>query len=350
MSIGASIGTQQPPRSEAELDEILSRPTPGVLEALRLCPGDVLVLGAAGKMGPTLTLMLRRAADELADGRRIYAVSRFSSNGAAKLFSDHNVEVIPADLSDRTALAMLPEAPNVIFMAGQKFGTRSLPALTWVSNVIVPAMAAERYREARFVAFSTGNVYGLTSRRRGGSKETDTLSPAGEYAWSCLGRERILEHASRSRDTRTAIIRLNYAIELRYGVLVDLAQRVHAGEAIDVRMGHVNLIWQGDACAQAIQSLTRVSVPPFILNVTGTETLSVRALALELGRLLGREPVFIGQEEDDALLSNTELAQSLFGPPSVPVVSLLSWVAEWVSAGRPTLGKPTKFEEREGNF
>jgi nucleoside-diphosphate-sugar epimerase len=301
-------------------------------------------------MGPTLTVMLRRAADELADGRRIIAVSRFSSDTAAKVFTQQNVEVIPADLSDRTALAMLPNAPNVIFMAGQKFGTRSLPALTWVANVVIPAIAAERFREARFVAFSTGNVYGLTPVTHGGSREGDALSPSGEYAWSCLGRERVLEHASRSRGTRIAIVRLNYAVELRYGVLVDLAQRIQAGETIDLHMGYVNLIWQGDACAQAIQCLERVSVPPLVINVTGAETLSVRDLALELGRILGREPVLAGHEEEDALVSNTELAQSMFGPPSVSAVSLLAWVADWVSSGRPTLGKPTKFEEREGNF
>jgi nucleoside-diphosphate-sugar epimerase len=350
VSLGASLRLQQPPRSESELGELLSRPTPGVLDALRECPGDVMVLGAGGKMGPTLAVMLRRAADELADGRRIYAVSRFSSEGATKVFTEQNVEVIPADLSDRTALAMLPVAPNVIFMAGQKFGTRSLPALTWVSNVVVPAIAAERFRDSRFVAFSTGNVYGLTPVKRGGSREGDAPSPEGEYAWSCLGRERVLEQASRSRGTRMAIVRLNYAVELRYGVLVDLAQRILAGDTIDLRMGYVNLIWQGDACAQTIQCLTRVSVPPFVINVTGAEVLSVRDLALELGRILGREPVFASREEEDALVSNTELAQSHFGPPSVSAVSLLSWVADWVSSGRPTLGKPTKFEEREGDF
>ena len=200
------------------------------------------------------------------------------------------------------------------------------------------------------VAFSTGNIYPLSPVSAGGSREGHQAGPVGEYAWSCLGRERVLEHASRVRGTRIAIVRLNYAVDLRYGVLVDLALRVLAGEPIDLRMGHVNLIWQGDANAQAIQCLPHAAVPPFVLNVTGAEALSVRELALELGRLLDREPVFAGREEDDALLSNTELAQSLFGPPAVSPERLLTWVGEWIRRGGSTLGKATRFEEREGSF
>lgn len=338
------------PASEAELEELLSRPTAGVVDALRAAPGDVLVLGAGGKMGPSLTRMVRRAADELGDGRRVIAVSRFGSGDSARQLEEHGVAVARADLTDRHSLAALPDAPNVIFMAGQKFGTRELPALTWTVNTVVPALCAERFRDSRIVAFSTGNVYGLTPVTSGGSRESDLPAPVGEYAWSCLGRERVLEYASRTRGTPTAIVRLNYAVDLRYGVLVDLALRVASGEPIDLRMGHVNVIWQGDANAQAIQLLTHAAVPPLVMNVTGPETLSVRDVAMELARVLGREPLFTGSEASDALLSNTSLAQSLFGMPAVSAQRLVSWVGEWVRRGGPVLGRPTKFDEREGNF
>jgi nucleoside-diphosphate-sugar epimerase len=351
MSLGATPrAALLAPKSETELEELLSRPTAGVADALRASPGDVLILGAGGKMGPSLVRMVRRAADELNDGRRVIAASRYSSPGAVTALERHGVEVARLDLADRAALTALPDAPNVIFMAGQKFGTRELPALTWLTNVVVPALAAERFRDSRLVAFSTGNVYALTPASGAGSREHDAPGPLGEYAWSCLGRERVLEHASRARGTRVSIIRLNYAVDLRYGVLTDLALKIVAGQAIDVRMGVVNVIWQGDAAAQAIQSLTHAAVPPFTLNVTGPEKLSVRAVALELGRLLDREPLFVGQEEPDALLSDTALAQSLFGPPTVSAETLIAWTADWVRRGGAILGKATHFEEREGNF
>lgn len=329
---------------------MLSRPTEEVVDALRRAPGDVIVLGAGGKMGPSLARMIRRAAEELGDGRRVYAASRFGANTAGAMLEAAGVEVLRVDLSDRDALAALPDAPNVIFMAGQKFGTRELPALTWMVNTVMPALCLERYRSSRFVAFSTGNVYPLTPVAGGGSRESDAPGPVGEYAWSCLGRERVLEYGSRTRGTPVAIVRLNYAVELRYGVLVDLALRIMAGEPIDLRMGHVNVLWQGDANAQAIESLPHAAVPPFVVNVTGPEMLSVRAVAQELGRVLGREPVLHGQEQGDALLSNTSLAQSLFGLPAVSAETVLAWVGEWVRHGGATFGKATRFEEREGTF
>jgi nucleoside-diphosphate-sugar epimerase len=217
-------------------------------------------------------------------------------------------------------------------------------------NVVLPAIAAERYARSRIVAFSTGNVYPLSSVERGGSREGDATGPVGEYAMSCLGRERVFEDASARRGTRVAIVRLNYAIDLRYGVLVDIASRVLRGEPIDLRMGHVNVIWQGDANDWALRSLARASAPPFVVNVTGSETLAVRELASRFGALLGREPSFTGTESPDALLSNASLAHSLFGAPTVSTATLLAWVAEWVQAGRPLLGKPTHFEERTGAF
>lgn len=338
------------PRTESELEELLSRPSSGVIRALEACPGDVAVLGAGGKMGPSVTRMVRRAADQAGEPRRVFAVSRFSSGPLADQLAEAGIEVVRADLTDWASLASLAETPNVIFLAGQKFGTRSLPSTTWVTNTVVPALVADRFRGSRIVALSTGNVYQLTALRRGGSREDDGPAPIGEYAWSCLGRERVLEHASRARGTAMAIVRLNYAVDLRYGVLVDLALKVKNGTPIDVRMGAVNVIWQGDAAAQVIQCLPEASIPPFVVNVTGPEVLSVRNIAHEFGRLLGRDPVFSGSEAADALLSNTTRAQSLWGPPSVSASRLIGWVADWVMHGGVTLGRPTHFEQREGSF
>ena len=339
-----------PPHDDDELEEFLSRPTPEVVDALRRSPGDVVVLGAGGKMGPSLTTMLRRASDELDDGRTITAVSRFSSDRAATRLEQAGVRVLRAELGDRQAIERLPDAPNIIYMAGQKFGTRDLPSLTWAVNTLVPAAVAERYADARIVAFSTGNVYPLSPIHSAGSRETDPLTPIGEYANSCVGRERVLEHVSRTYGTPIAIIRLNYAVDLRYGVLVDIAHRITAGEPVNLTMGYVNVIWQGDANAQAIRALTVAASPPVAINVTGPERLSVRETAVRLGRLLGITPRFDGIEAPDALLSDTSLAQSLFGPPRLTTDTLVEWVGNWVAHGGTRLGTATKFEVRDGRF
>jgi nucleoside-diphosphate-sugar epimerase len=336
--------------SEAALEDALSAPSAGLLDSMRSTPGDIVILGAAGKMGPTLSRMARRALDALGTRDRVIAVSRFSSTKAEQSLRECGIETIRCDLLDRDAVAALPDAPNVIFMAGQKFGTRDAPSSTWAMNVVLPSIAAERYAQSRIVAFSTGNVYPLSSVMGGGSRESDAPAPIGEYAMSCLGRERIFEDAAARRGTRVAIVRLNYAIDLRYGVLVDIASRVLTGEPIDVRMGHVNVLWQGDANDWALRCLAHASAPPFVVNVTSRETLSVRELAARIGELLHRAPTFTGTEAPDALLSNASLAHSLFGPPSVPTSTLLEWVAEWVQSGQPLLGKPTHFEERTGAF
>jgi len=336
--------------SEAALEDALSAPSPGTLDALRSTPGDIVVLGAAGKMGPTLARMARRALDAIGRRDRVIAVSRFSQASSERSLRDHGIETIRCDLLDRTAVAALPDAPNVIFMAGQKFGTRDAPSATWAMNVVVPAMAAERYAASRIVAFSTGNIYPLTPVTAGGARESDLPAPVGEYAMSCLGRERIFEDASARRGTRVAIVRLNYAVDLRYGVLVDIAQLIARGAAIDLRMGHANVIWQGDANDWALRCLARASAPPFIVNVTGRETLSIRAVAARLGELLGRAPLFTGTEAPDALLSNASLAHSMFGAPAVSTNTLIEWVAAWQLAGQPLLGKPTHFEQRTGAF
>src|SRR5262252_5157608 len=262
--------------TDAELEDALSSPRRETDAALAACPGDVIVLGAGGKMGPTLARMARRAAR---DSRRVMAVSRWSSADARRQLDDAGIETVSADLLDHHAVMKLPDAPNVIFMAGQKFGTTGSPELTWGMNTLVPAYCADRYRSSRIVAFSTGNVYALTPIESGGSHETDVLAPVGEYAASCLGRERLFEMASRANGTRMAILRLNYAIDLRYGVLVDIALKVFRSEPVSVDMGYVNVIWQGDANRVAIESLPLASAPPFVVNLTGSETLSVRDLA-----------------------------------------------------------------------
>jgi nucleoside-diphosphate-sugar epimerase len=336
--------------SEAALEDALSAPSSGLLASLRSTPGDIVILGAAGKMGPTLARMARRALDELGRGDRVIAVSRFSSARAEESLHAWGIETIRCDLLDRSAVAALPDAPNVIFMAGQKFGTRDAPSTTWAMNVILPWIAAERYAQSRIVAFSTGNVYPLSSVSGGGSRESDAPSPIGEYGMSCLGRERIFEDVSARHGTRVAIVRLNYAIDMRYGVLVDIASRVLRGEPIDLRMGHVNVIWQGDANDWALRCLAHASTPPLLVNITGLETLAVRDVAVRLGELLNRAPVLTGTEAPDALLSNATLAHRLFGPLSVSTSTLLEWVADWVRAGQPLLGKPTHFEERTGAF
>jgi nucleoside-diphosphate-sugar epimerase len=338
------------PHGEIELEERLSRPTAGVLAALRSAPGDIVVLGAGGKMGPSLTAMAKRAADAIGDGRHVTAVSRWGNRADAERLEGMGVRVIRADLLEPDACDALPDAPNVVFMAGQKFGTSGAPALTWMTNTVLPARAAARYRNSRFVTFSTGNVYPLTGTRGTGSQEGDALAPVGEYAATCVGRERVFEDAAARWGTRSVLLRLNYAVDLRYGVLVDIARRLLEGTPIDLAMGYVNCIWQGDANALALASLPLAGAPPFALNLTGPERLSVRAVADELGRRLGCTPQFAGREGDDALLSDTRRLQARVGHPAVDAATLMAWVADWLRTGGRTLAKATRFERRDGSF
>ena len=333
--------------TEDELDDALSLPRPETAAALDACPGDVVILGAGGKMGPTLARMARRAAR---DSRRVIAVSRWSSAEARRRLESAGVETLSCDLLDREAVAGLPDAPNLIFMAGQKFGTTGVPEMTWGMNTLVPAFCADRYRDARIVAFSTGNVYALTPVDSGGSRESDPLAPIGEYAASCVGRERMFELHSRRYGTRVSILRLNYAIDLRYGVLVDLALKVLRSEPVSLDMGYVNVIWQGDANRVAIEALRLADSPPFVVNLTGRETLSVREQAVWFGQRFGKTPNLTGTERADALLSSTTLMASSFAPLSVSVDEMRRRVADWVERGGPLLGKPTKFETRDGKF
>lgn len=334
-----------------ELEEELSLPTAGVLETLRRVEGDVVVLGAGGKMGPTLARMVRRGMDELGQkARRVTAVSRFSSEREAERLMRHGVEVIRCDLTDREAVAALPEAANVIFMAGQKFGTGGAPEVTWVMNTLVPAVAAERYARSRMVVFSTGCVYPLAPTGGSGSREEDAPGPPGDYANSCVGRERVCEYFSKRNGTPMLLFRLSYAIDLRYGVLVDVAQKVLRGEPVDVTMGYANVIWQGDANARAIQCLERVTSPAAVLNVTGLERVSIRALAMGFGERLGREAKVTGEEAGTAWLFDASRSYEWFGPPRVTVEEMVAATAEWVRRGGETLGKPTHFEVRDGEF
>lgn len=337
----------------ATLEEALSEPTQSVVDALRAAPGDIVVLGVGGKMGPSLAHMARRAAT-LADGsdsaRRVVGVARFSAGDLEAQLNAWGVETQRADLLGEGALASLPDAPNVIFMAGMKFGSSGQQALTWAMNAYLPALVAQRYARSRIVAFSTGNVYGLSPITDGGLRENDELAPVGEYAMSCLGRERIFEHFSRTHRTAMAMIRLNYAMDLRYGVLVDLARRIGEGETIDLDMGHFNVIWQGDANAYALAALGHASSPPWVLNVAGPETLSVRRCAEQLAQLMDCEVQFCGQERPDALLSSGARGHRLFGYPRVTSEQLLHWTAHWVKSGGQSLGKPTHFEARDGRF
>ncbi|HJQ19856.1 MAG TPA: NAD-dependent epimerase/dehydratase family protein [Gemmatimonadaceae bacterium] len=344
------VAARSAPRTELELDERLSAPRAATVDALRRCPGDIIVLGAGGKMGPTLARMAARSAASAGGGRRVIAVSRFSNRALAKSLEHDGVATLSCDLLDRRAVDALPDAPNVIFMAGQKFGTSDAPARTWMMNVIAPFFSASRFASSRIVAFSTGNVYPLSSVAGGGATEDTEPGPVGEYAASCLGRERVFEYASATAGTRVAIVRLNYAIDLRYGVLTDLAQRILARQPIPLAMGYVNIIWQADANRAALELLPLAAVPPLVVNVTGSHTLRVRDLATMLGTKLGVPPTFEGAEAPDALLSRTERMRELLGPSETTVETMVEWVADWVAAGRPLLGKPTHYEARDGAF
>lgn len=334
------------PCEPGDVDAFLSEPTDGASQVMSEMAGDAVVLGAAGKMGPHLAMMLRRGVRG-----RVYGVSRFSDGGARHRLEASGVETIACDLADRDAVARLPDAPNVFFLAGQKFGTSGAPEATWAMNVLVPAIVAERYRASRIVAFSTGCVYPFVPVAGGGSREDDAIGPpSGEYAWSCVGRERMFAHAARRHGARSALFRLNYAVEFRYGVLVDVAQKILADEPVDLTMGYVNIIWQGDAVARAIQSIALASAPPGVINVTGPETLAVRDLAARLGRRLGRKPEFKGAEAPTAWLSDASRSVSLWGAPRVSVDQMIEWVASWLEVGGGTLGKPTHFEARDGKY
>lgn len=333
-----------------QLEELLSEPSDAAVAAMARMEGDLLLLGVAGKMGPTLARMARRASEHAGVHRRIIGVSRFTSPQAQHDLERHGIETIRCDLTDPEQFAGLPDIPNVIHMAAMKFGAVGNEALTWMMNVHLPAMVCRKFARSRIVAFSTGNVYGLSPVNSGGSLESDTLRPVGEYAMTAVGRERTFEHFSRTLNIPVAMLRLNYATEMRYGVLVDIAQAVWNKQPIDLAMGYLNAIWQADANAMALAAFDHVASPPRVLNVAGPELLSVRSVAEEFGRVMDKLVQFIGHEADDALLSNGQAAHALFGKPRVGAAQLVEWIADWIRKGGPSLGKPTHFESRSGDF
>jgi nucleoside-diphosphate-sugar epimerase len=335
-----------PPRFSGidDLEDFMTQPGPGLAADLAAVP-EILVLGVGGKMGPTLARMAKRA------GKRVIGVARFSEPGLREKLERWGIECLACDLLDRAALERLPKVKHVIFMAGHKFGASGNTALTWAMNVGVPFMVAEGFRDSRIVVFSTACVYPYADvNTKGATEETPTIPPPGDYANSCLGREKAFLYGSQRYGTAGRLMRLEYSIDMRYGVLHDVAQKVFAGQPVDVTMGHVNVLWQGDANEQALRLLGHCTTPTSPINVSGPDVVSVRAIAHELGRLLQKKVAITGTEAPTAWLVDTGEAQRLFGPPRVPLARLLEWQADWVARGQPSLGKPTHFETRDGKY
>ena len=333
-------------RNEEELEELLSRPSQQLVDTFANLDGDITILGVGGKMGPTLARMAKRAAP----GKRVIGVARFSEAGMKEKLNGWDIETVECDLLDRSAVEGLEKTANVVFMAGRKFGSAGNQSLTWAMNVHVPALVADAFAESRIAAFSTACVYPFVDIAGQGAREDLDLNPPGEYANSCVGRERMFEHFSRTRGTKVSLIRLSYAIDMRYGVLHDVAHAVQTGEPVQIDSGHCNVIWQGDANDIALQSLAHADNPPFVLNLSGPELVSVRRLAEKFGERFGKAPVFDGKEQDKAWIVDTSLQQQMFGYPSVPLPRLIDWTAKWMADGQRSLGKPTHFEVRDGSY
>ena len=334
-------------RTVEELEEFLSRPGEALKRDLEKAPGDILILGVGGKMGPTLAWLAQRAAPQ----RRVIGVARFSEKGLRERLAATGIETISCDVLDRAAVENLPQAPNVICMTAFKFGATGNEAQAWAVNMLSYAQAAETFRHSRFVAFSTGCVYPYVKVSGGGASEDTPLNPPpGDYAWSCVGRERAVRYLSAKHGTAGRLVRLNYAIDMRYGVLHDVAKKIRDGAEIDVTMGHANVIWQGDANAVTLRCLAHATAPTSPLNVSGPETIEIRWLAGEFGKLLGKKPRIVGKEAETAWLTNASAMRAEFGPPAVKLRTMIEWTADWVARAMPTHGKPTHYEARDGKY
>jgi len=335
---------------EEQLEDVLSQPSPADVSFARTLDDDVMVLGAGGKMGPSLARRIRRACDLASNPRRVLAVSRFSAPEVPGALESLGIEPLACDLLDPSEVARLPVVGNVLYLAGRKFGSTDRPDLTWAQNVVVPAIVAPHFAGSRIVVFSTGNVYALVGGESRGATEADPTDPVGEYAQSCLGRERVFEHASHERGTRCLLFRLFYAVDLRYGTIVDVARRVLAGDPVDLGVPRVNAIWQGDANSYAFRALGLCAAPPRPLVVTGPEPVGVREVARRFGRRFDRPVRFSEDEGALSLLGNPARCVARLGPPEVSLDTLVGWTASWVSRGGRSLGKPTHFEATDGRF
>ena len=334
--------------TEQELEKIMCEPSDDLANSVSKIDGDFIVLGGAGKMGPTLTKLLKNAIDKSGTKKTVTVVGRNFSDSQTKDFTGADIKIIKCDLLND--LDSLPDIKNVVYMAGMKFGTSDNSSTTWALNTFLPGLVAKKYRDSRIVAFSTGNIYHLTPLEMKGATEEYLPCPYGEYAQSCLGREKMFEYFSRQYGTKGTIIRLAYAIDLRYGIILDVAQKIYSGTPIDLSMGHVNLIWQGDANEQTIRSFEICNSPTELLNVTGKEIISIKWLAEQISKYINIEPKFEGKESDTALLLNPEKACKLFGNPKVSLDQMIQWISYWIQAGGKILGKPTHYEQRNGKF
>lgn len=336
--------------NEQQLEERMSQPTAADIDAMRALEGDVVILGVGGKMGPTLAQLIRRSAEAAGKKTKVLGVARFTDKNMPDVLRAHGIDPIACDLLEPGELAKLPDAENVIFMAARKFGTTGAEHLSWAINTQLPALVADRYRHSRIVCFSSGNVYPLMPATSGGADEETPVGPQGEYAQSVLGRERVFEHASYRWGTKIAILRLNYAIDLRYGVLVDIARAVFERRPVDLRMPLVNVIWQGDANSVALRSIAHCDSPSFVLNLTGPETLNTRWIAEQFAQRFATHATFSGEESSHALLNNSAKCHQLFGYPTVTVGTMIDWIADWIAGGGVHSNKPTHFQTQDGKF